>query len=100
MLIDFFDEVLATVTRCVVVCWTVVVVSTVVVVCAVVVVGTEVVVVSVVVVGDVCALPLAGASEPARTMPAAKSAANAETLSQRGGCFVGTLAWFPSPEPA
>lgn len=91
LLIDFFDEVLATVTRCVIVCWTVVVVCAVVVVFAVDVVGIVVVVVTVVFVVDPCASPLAGATAPARTMPAAKSAANAETLSQRDGCFVSTL---------
>jgi hypothetical protein len=43
-----------------------------------------VVIVSVVFVGPVWAIPLAGASEPASTTPAAKSAAKAETLSKRG----------------
>jgi hypothetical protein len=84
----------------VIVCWTVVVVCAVVVVFSVVVVGTVVVVVVVTVVFvGVCAIPFAGASKPARRAPAAKSAAKAETLTQRGG-FVSTLTLCPSAEAA
>ena len=96
LLIDFFDEVLVRVTRCLVVCWTVVVVCSVVVVVTVIVVGTVVVTV---VVGVVWAIPLAGANAAARTAPAAKSATNAELLSQRCACFLGTVSLFPSSHP-